>query len=120
MYSADGGVDIEQAARDGALVSRSCAATSPPSARASAALAAAMPPAEARAFRPVAEKLAALLFEKELLLAEINPLFCTPDGAVAADAKIVVDTNALERQGELRESRRPPAADLSRHLAQGA
>ncbi|MGB9118894.1 MAG: hypothetical protein WCC91_27190, partial [Bradyrhizobium sp.] len=48
-------------------------------------------------------------FEKELLLAEVNPLFCTSDGAVAGDAKIAVDTNALDRQPELRAfiDRRP-------------
>jgi succinyl-CoA synthetase beta subunit len=102
MYSADGGVDVEQAARQGGMTSRSCGADLASVRAGIAALAAAMPPAEARTFRPVAEKLAELLFEKELLLAEINPLFCTPDGAVAGDAKIVVDTNALERQGDLR------------------
>jgi succinyl-CoA synthetase beta subunit len=109
MYSADGGVDIEQAARDGALMSRSCAADLAGVRAGIAALAADMPPTGALIFRPVAEKLAALLFEKELLLAEINPLFCTPDGAVAGDAKIVVDTNALARQSELRAfvDRRP-------------
>jgi succinyl-CoA synthetase beta subunit len=102
MYSADGGVDIEQAARQGGMKSRSCGADLTSVRAGIAALAAAMPPAEALTFRPVAEKLAELLFEKELLLAEINPLFRTPDGAVAGDAKIVVDTNALERQDDLR------------------
>jgi succinyl-CoA synthetase beta subunit len=102
MYSADGGVDVEQAARQGGMKSRSCGADLAAVRAGIAALAASMPPAEALIFRPVAEKLAELLFEKELLLAEINPLFCTPQGAVAGDAKIVVDTNALERQGDLR------------------
>jgi succinyl-CoA synthetase beta subunit len=102
MYSADGGVDIEQAARQGGLKSRSCVADLAGVRAGIAALTADMPPAEALSFRPVAEKLAALLFDKELLLAEINPLFCTPDGVVAGDAKIVADINALERQPELR------------------
>jgi succinyl-CoA synthetase beta subunit len=102
MYSADGGVDVEQAAREGGLKSCSCDANLAAVRASIAALAACMPPAEALTFRPVAEKLAELLFDKELLLAEINPLFRTPDGAVAGDAKIVVDTNALERQGDLR------------------
>jgi succinyl-CoA synthetase beta subunit len=102
MYSADGGVDVEQAAREGGLKSCSCDANLAAVRASIAALAASMPPAEALTFRPVAEKLAELLFDKELLLAEINPLFRTPDGAVAGDAKIVVDTNALERQGDLR------------------
>jgi len=34
-------------------------------------------------------------------LVEINPLIITPDGAIATDAKIVLDDNALYRQVEL-------------------
>jgi succinyl-CoA synthetase beta subunit len=102
LYSADGGVDIEQAAHQGGLKSRSCVADLAGVRAGIAALAADMRPAEALSFRSVTEKLAELLFDKELLLAEINPLFCTPDGVVAGDAKIVVDINALERQPELR------------------
>ncbi len=37
--------------------------------------------------------------EKDALLAEINPLVTTPQGVFAADAKIIVDDNALGRQG---------------------
>ena len=37
--------------------------------------------------------------EKDALLAEINPLVSTPSGIVAADAKLIVDDNALKRQG---------------------
>ncbi len=36
-------------------------------------------------------------------ICEINPLILTPDGLVAADAKLVLDDNALYRQGELLE-----------------
>jgi succinyl-CoA synthetase beta subunit len=36
-------------------------------------------------------------------LCEINPLIITPDGVVAADAKLVLDDNALFRQVELLE-----------------
>lgn len=109
MYSDDGGVDIEQTARQGGLASVSCE-TSIESVRAGiAGLAETLTPAAAAAFRPIAERLAVLLFERELLLAEVNPLFFTSDGAVAGDAKIVVDINALERQPELRAfiDRRP-------------
>lgn len=35
----------------------------------------------------------------DALLAEINPLVTTPDGVYAADAKLIVDDNALARQG---------------------
>ncbi len=37
-------------------------------------------------------------------VAEINPLIITPDGPVAADAKIVLDDNGLYRQGKLFQS----------------
>ena len=36
---------------------------------------------------------------RDALLAEINPLVTTPDGVFAADAKLIVDDNALRRQG---------------------
>jgi len=37
----------------------------------------------------------------DLKICEINPLIITPEGPVAADAKIVLDDNALFRQNEL-------------------
>lgn len=37
--------------------------------------------------------------EKDALLAEINPLVTTPGGIYAADAKLIIDDNALARQG---------------------
>lgn len=37
--------------------------------------------------------------EKDAVLAEINPLVTTPGGVYAADAKLIVDDNALTRQG---------------------
>ncbi len=37
--------------------------------------------------------------EKDALLAEINPLVTTPSGVYAADAKLIIDDNALGRQG---------------------
>jgi len=37
--------------------------------------------------------------EKDALLAEINPLVTTPKGIFAADAKLIIDDNALARQG---------------------
>lgn len=36
---------------------------------------------------------------RDALLAEINPLVTTPAGVYAADAKLIVDDNALRRQG---------------------
>ncbi|MDD1684863.1 MAG: succinate-CoA ligase subunit beta [Methanoregula sp.] len=48
---------------------------------------------------PVINNLYRTFVEKDALLAEINPLVTTPEGVVAADAKIIVDDNALGRQG---------------------
>jgi succinyl-CoA synthetase beta subunit len=48
---------------------------------------------------PVISRLYRIFLEKDALLAEINPLVTTPQGVFAADAKIIVDDNALGRQG---------------------
>jgi succinyl-CoA synthetase beta subunit len=48
---------------------------------------------------PVINKLYRVFLDKDALLAEINPLVVTPQGVFAADAKIIVDDNALARQG---------------------
>lgn len=103
MYSSDGGVDIEHAARrQGALTSVLCEANVGSVRAAIERLAGTLSVSEAATLRSTAEALTRVFFERELLLAEINPLFCKPDGAVAGDAKVVVDINALERQPELR------------------
>lgn len=47
----------------------------------------------------IVNKLYHAFIEKDALLAEINPLVTTPQGVFAADAKIIVDDNALGRQG---------------------
>ena len=47
----------------------------------------------------VISRLYRVFLEKDALLAEINPLVTTPQGVFAADAKIIVDDNALARQG---------------------
>ncbi len=48
---------------------------------------------------PVINRLYRIFIEKDALLAEINPLVTTPGGVFAADAKIIIDDNALGRQG---------------------
>jgi len=48
---------------------------------------------------PVINRLYHVFRERDGLLAEINPLVTTPDGVYAADAKIIIDDNALTRQG---------------------
>ena len=56
------------------------------------------------------EKLAQLFMQRELMLAEINPLFVNDIGCVAGDAKIVIDLDAVHRQPEL-------SALIERHAA---
>jgi len=46
-------------------------------------------------------RLYALFQQYDCKVAEINPLILTPDGPIAADAKIVLDDNALFRQGKV-------------------
>jgi len=102
MYSADGGIDIEQAARSGRIeepLLRCKPCWRPRGNRGARRRHAALRGAD---LPSVAEKLAELLFEKELLLAEINPLFCTPDGAVRGRREDRGRHHALERQGDLR------------------
>ena len=48
---------------------------------------------------PIINKLYRIFIEKDALLAEINPLVITPRGVFAADAKLIIDDNALGRQG---------------------
>jgi len=48
---------------------------------------------------PIINKLYRIFIEKDALLAEINPLVTTPRGIFAADAKLIIDDNALGRQG---------------------
>jgi len=48
---------------------------------------------------PVINSLYHVFQGKDAMLAEINPLVTTPRGVYAADAKLIVDDNALARQG---------------------
>ena len=43
----------------------------------------------------IGRTLAEMLLDRELALAEINPLFVSTAGCVAGDAKLVVDLDAL-------------------------
>lgn len=47
----------------------------------------------------VINRLYTVFRRKDAILAEINPLVTTPRGLFAADAKLVIDDNALSRQG---------------------
>jgi succinyl-CoA synthetase beta subunit len=100
MLLREGGVEVEQIA---ASAKRSLLAAPEVDAIGTAIrqLAADEPAARRAALTDVGEKLAQLFMQRELILAEINPLFVGADGCIAGDAKIVVDLDAVHRQPEL-------------------
>jgi succinyl-CoA synthetase beta subunit len=119
IYAADGGIDVEQS---GAVKGLVC----PPHPTAVAEALNELLQGEPSAWRDhvlsVGRSLAALLIDRELALAEINPLFVTDGGCVAADAKLVIDLNAIDRQPELEAmvTARPKVyADACRKLSEG-
>ncbi len=119
IYSAQGGVEIEQA---GASLGEVCAPDLDAIAAAVVRMVAYEPPLVRDELAALGHKLARLLIERELMLAEINPLFITDTGCVAGDAKVVVDLNAVERQPEIAAliAARPAIyADANRKLAEG-
>lgn len=122
-FAPQGGVEIEaSAAEDGALLVDD-QATDLAGVRAAVGRMAERVPAGMRhAFVDTAERLADLFFARELLLAEINPLFVQDGVAVAGDAKVVVDGNALDRQTALTElirARPTIYPDILRKLDEG-
>lgn len=52
----------------------------------------------------ILQNLYSVFLKHDAVLAEINPLVVTKDGIYAADAKIIIDDNALSRQG-IKENR---------------
>ena len=117
IYSAQGGVDIEQS---GAAQGRLCAPHPGAVAEALAELIAGEPepwrgqsPRSAASWRT-------LLIERELALAEINPLFVSAAGCVAGDAKVVVDLERGRASAAHRRADRGAAGDLRRRQPQAA
>ena len=125
-FLAAGGVEVEaqaQAARLGPEATRPCD-LDPAAMRAAlhAVTAAALPAPEAAAVRAAGEGLIRLFLERELLLAEVNPLFLSSAGCIAGDAKVVVDLDVLHRQPALKAmllARPAIYADACRKLAEG-
>ena len=62
-----------------------------------------------------------MLLQRELALAEINPLFVSPAGCVAGDAKMVVDLDAVNasRASRMIAARPDIYADANRKLTEG-
>ncbi len=98
LFSEKGGVDIESLARDQPDALRRAAIP---------VLLDRVPPFMIRdllsgapaEIGDVINRLYAVFCKKDALLAEINPLAITRSGIYAADAKLVIDDNALRRQG---------------------
>ena len=53
------------------------------------------------AIADLGQRLTRLLLSRELMLAEINPLFFDAQGCIAGDAKVVVDLDTIDRQPEI-------------------
>jgi succinyl-CoA synthetase beta subunit len=119
IYSAQGGVEIEQS---GAAIGELCEPTADAVAATTARLAAGEPTARRAAITRIGWQLGAMMTQRELALAEINPLFVSGDGCVAGDAKVVIDLNAVERQPELAAmiaARRSVYIDANRKIEEG-
>lgn len=123
LMSADGGVDIEAHADDGALLTADCAFTQGAALAAASELARRLPEPAQRAIRDAAPALIAAFFELEATLLEINPLFVRADGSfVAGDVKLIIDDNALARHPGLVDlvlSRRNEYPELALKLDAG-
>ena len=119
IYSAAGGIAIEQS---GAAESRLCPPHPGAVAEVLSDLIAGEPAAWRDAVASAGTALASLLLDKELALAEINPLLVSATGCIAGDAKVVVDLNAAGRQpriAALIAARPATYADANRKIAEG-
>ena len=96
----EGGVDVEQH-KPSTANNRLCAPEQDAIAAAIRELADAEPANRRAALIDTGEKLARLFMQRELMLAEINPLFVNDGACVAGDAKVVIDLDAVHRQPEL-------------------
>lgn len=119
IYSAQGGMEIEQSE---AVEARLCAPHPGAVAEVLADLIAGEPLVWRDRVAEIGKALATLLLQKELALAEINPLFVEESGCIAGDAKVVVDLNAVARQPRIASmiAARPALyVDACRKIAEG-
>ncbi|NYT05823.1 MAG: ADP-forming succinate--CoA ligase subunit beta [Methanomicrobiales archaeon] len=98
LFADTGGVDIEETARNDPEAVRR-AIVSPLLANIPTFQLRSLLGGAAKEIAPVISRLYRAFMERDALLAEINPLVTTPDGVYAADAKLIIDDNALARQG---------------------
>ena len=99
LMSAEGGVEVEQHSASGAMLQQQANFEINAVKLAAQQLAQQLPVFAQTALTQAAHQLCDALFQLELTLTEINPLFVQPDGSwIAGDAKLVADDNAIERQ----------------------
>ena len=99
LMSAEGGVEVEQHSASGAMLQQQANFEINAVKLAAQQLAQQLPVFAQTALTQAAHQLCDALFQLELTLTEINPLFVQPDGSwIAGDAKLVADENAIERQ----------------------
>ena len=99
LMSAEGGVEVEQHSASGAMLQQQANFEINSVKLAAQQLAQQLPVFAQTALTQAAHQLCDALFQLELTLTEINPLFVQPDGSwIAGDAKLVADDNAIERQ----------------------
>lgn len=99
LMSAEGGVEVEQHSASGAMLQQQANFEINSVKLAAQQLAQQLPAFAQTALTQAAHQLCDALFQLELTLTELNPLFVQPDGSwIAGDAKLVADDNAIERQ----------------------
>lgn len=99
LMSAEGGVEVEQHSASGAMLQQQANFEINSVKLAAQQLAQQLPAFAQTALTQAAHQLCDALFQLELTLTEINPLFVQPEGSwIAGDAKLVADDNAIERQ----------------------
>lgn len=102
LMSAEGGVEVEQHSASSAMLQQQANFEINSVKLAAQQLAQQLPAFAQTALTQAAHQLCDALFQLELTLTEINPLFVQPDGSwIAGDAKLVADDNAIERQPHL-------------------
>ena len=119
IYGVEGGIEIETSDSARGLL---CPPHPTAVAEALADLVQGEPIESRDAIIQVGRQLASLVVDRELALAEINPLFVVGSECIAGDAKLVIDLNAIDRQPDLAafiKNRPDVYVDANRKLLEG-
>jgi succinyl-CoA synthetase beta subunit len=119
IYSTLGGIEVE---RSDSAQARLCPPHAGMVAEALEDLTAGEPKAWRHRIIAIGQALTTMVLDRELALAEINPLFVSDSGCLAGDAKLVVDLNAIGRHPAIAAmiAARPDIyADTCRKITEG-